>query len=170
MKIIKTVPLYSKIFKTMVPFVEDEMPAMPGQSRGKKSEIVDAKSVQLNGASPLAKGSIIEFLDRCITCQTEGNVEGKFFNSILMSVNGKHRWIGVGTFTQVDWCGSRNLVSPEVGRDARQYKNAQDLWDALHTRKIIVADILHTKKQVWKDGKATDETEPANYPVLKYAE
>lgn len=154
----------------MVPFVETEMPPKPGESRGKKSQIVDAKTVTLNGASPLAQGSIIEFLDKCVTCQTEGNVEGKFFNSILMCVNGKHRWIGLGTFTQIDWCGDKNLVSPEVGGDFRQYKTAQDLWDAMHNKKLIVKSILHTRKQVWKDGKPTDETEPAHYPVLEYVQ
>jgi len=152
----------------MVPFVETEMPALPGQSRGKKSQIVDAKSVELKGATPLAKGSIIEFLERPVICSTEGNVEGKFFNSILMAVNGKYRWVGLGTFTQVDWCGDKNLVSPEVGGDFRQYKNAQDLWDAMHDRKMVVKDILHTKRQVWENGQVTDKTEPAHYPVIEY--
>lgn len=154
----------------MVPFVETEIPAMPGEARGKKSQLIDPKEVTLNGASPLAKDSIVEFLDKCVTCQTEGSVEGKFFNSILMAVNGKHRWIGLGTFTQVDWCGTKNLVSPEVGNDFRQYKTAQDLWDAMHDKKLVVKDILHTNRQVWKDGKPTDEMESARYPVFAYAQ
>lgn len=141
---------------------------MPGSSRGKESRLVDPKSVELSGASPLAQGSVIEFLDKCITCETDGDIEGKVFNSILMSVNGKQRWLSTGTFTQVDWCGTKRLVSPEVGADFRLYRNVQDLYDAMHGRTLIVDSILHTKKQVWKDGKPTEETEPAHYPVIKY--
>lgn len=155
----------------MVPFIEKEIPAFPGASRGQKGQLVEAKNVNLGGATPLAKGAKIEFLDKCITCETENpNNSDRPFHSILMSVNGHQRWISTGTFTQRDWLGTNNLVSPEVGRDASQYSNAQDLYDALKDRKMVVADILHTKRSVWEGGVQTDKIQPANYPVLVYAE
>lgn len=154
----------------MVPFVEKEMPAMPGASRGKESRIVDAKNVKLNGSTPLAEGAIIEFLSQCITCETDGDVAGKVFTSILMSVNGKQRWISTGTFTQIDWCGTKKPVSPQVHDIAKNYADAQSLYNALHDRKMVVKSILHTKKQVWKDGNLTDELTTATYPVLEFVD
>lgn len=154
----------------MVPFKQEEIPAMPGASRGKESRIVDAKTVKLNGSTPLAEGAIIEFLDRCYTCETDGDVPGKVFTSILMSVNGKQRWISTGTFTQIDWCGTKKPVSPQVHDIARNYADAQSLYDAMHNRKMIVKSILRTHRQVWKDGKATDELMPATYPILEFVD
>lgn len=154
----------------MVPLHENEIPQMPGASRGKKSKLVNPSDVKLSGATPLAKGAIIEFLDKCLTCETEGDVEGKTFSSILMSINGKPRWMGSGTFTQVDWCGTRQLVSPEVGQEARRYADVQSLWEGMNTRKMKVVDILHTRKQMWENGVLTDKTEPASYPVLAFVD
>jgi len=154
----------------MVPFKEEQMPAMPGASRGKESRIVDAKTVKLNGSTPLAEGALIEFLDKCITCETDGDIEGKVFTSILMCVNGKQRWISTGTFTQIDWCGTKKPVSPQVHEEAKNYADAQALYDALHTRRMVVKTILHTHSQVWKDGKLTDELKPATYPVLEFVD
>ena len=155
----------------MVPFIEKEIPAFPGASRGQKGQMVEAKDVQLNGATPLAKGAIVEFLDQCKTCTSENpNNAERPFTYILMSVNGRQRWVSTGTFTQRDWNGTQDYVSPEVGRDAAQYGNVQDLYDAFKGRKLVVADILHTKRSVWEGGVQTDKLQAANYPILKYAE
>jgi len=155
----------------MFPFNEKEIPAFPGASRGQKGQLVEAKDIQLNGSTPLAKGALVEFLDKCVTCTSENpNNPDRPFTYILMAVNGKQRWISTGTFTQRDWNGTQQFVSPEIGRDASQYSNAQDLFDALHNHKMVVDDILHTKRTVWEGGVQTDRLQPANYPILKYVE
>jgi hypothetical protein len=155
----------------MVPFNEKEIPAMPGASRGQKGQLVEAKDVTLGGATPLSKGAIIEFLSECKTCQVENpNNAERPFHYILVAVNGRYRWVSTGTFTQRDWAGDQNFVSPNVGRDAAQYNNAADLYDAFKDKKLIVKDILHTKRNIWEGGVQTDKTQPANYPIIEYAQ
>jgi hypothetical protein len=155
----------------MVPFNEKEIPAMPGTSRGQKGQLVEAKECSIGGASPLAQGAKIEYLDKCVTCKVENPTNAERpFQYILMSINGKQRWISTGTLTQRDWNGTGQFVSPEVGADASQYDNAQDLYDNLHTRKMEVKEILHTKRAIWEGGVQTDKLQSANYPVIVYAE
>jgi len=154
----------------MIPFVEKEIPVLPGASRGQKGQLVEAKDVTLTGATPLSQGAVIEFLSECKTCAVENpNNAERPFHYILVAVNGRYRWISTGTFTQRDWAGDQNFVSPEVGRDASQYGNAADLYEAFKDKTLIVDHILHTKRNVWEGGVQTDKMMSANYPVLVYA-
>jgi hypothetical protein len=163
----------------MINYNEQEVPQLRGETDGRSAIVLneaDLKNVTMNApATNLPKDAIVEFLDKLVVKaqkrrKTDADDAPKN-NFILMSVNGKQRWIGLGTFTRRRFDVEGNpFISPEVSKDIKEDINIVDFYNQFKNKTFKVADRISVKTNVFDDaGNRTDQTTTTQYPVLVYA-
>lgn len=159
-------------------FNEKEIPVLTGESQGRTAVVLTEEqlsSVEMrNNATLLPKGATIEFLDRLVVKAqkrraTDTDDAPKNY-SILCSVNGKQRFVGLGTFTRRDFNKEgRPFISP-ISVDVPENSNVVEFYNAFKDKKLVVTDRVKIETNVFTDtGDRTDEKTFTEYPVIEYA-
>jgi hypothetical protein len=123
----------------------------------------------------LPEGATVEFLDKLVVkAQKRRKTDAEDApknNFILMSVNGKQRWIGLGTFTRRRFDVEGNpFISPDVAKDIPEDISIKDFYAQFKDKKFKVDKRIPVKTNKFSDsGERLDETTTTNYPVLVYA-
>jgi len=162
----------------MIPFDEKTMPVLPGESAGRTAVVLteaQLNSVEMrNNVTLLPKGAIIEFMDKLVVKAqkrriTDADDAPKNY-SILCAVNGKPRFIGLGTFTRRDFNKSdRPFISP-ISKDVPENSNVVEFYNAFKNKKLVVADRVSIMTNDFDDDGNRLETQSASeYPVIDYA-
>lgn len=159
-------------------FNEKEIPVLTGESQGRTAVVLTEEqlsSVEMrNNATLLPKGAIIEFLDKLVVkaqkrrATDDDNAPKN--HSILCSVNGKQRFVGLGTFTRRDFNKEgRPFISP-ISADVPENSNVVEFYNAFKDKKLVVTDRVKIETNVFTDaGDRTDEKTFTEYPVIEYA-
>ncbi len=159
-------------------FNEKEIPVLTGESQGRTAVILTEEqlpSVEMrNNATLLPKGATIEFLDTLMVkaqkrrATDDDNAPKNY--SILCSVNGKQRFVGLGTFTRRDFNKEgRPFISP-ISVDVPENSNVVEFYNAFKDKKLVVTDRVKIETNVFTDaGDRTDEKTFTEYPVIEYA-
>lgn len=164
----------------MITFNENEVPQLRGETDGRSAVVLneaDLEKVKMNAAvTNLPKDATVDFIDRLVVKaqkrrKTDAEDAPKNY-FILMSVNGKQRWIGLGTFTRRRFDVEGNpFISPEVSKDIPEDIDVKSFYDKFHDKKFMVKDRIAVKTNVFDaDGNRTEQTTTTNYPVLVYAQ
>ena len=165
--------------RSMIVYNEKEVPVLRGETSGRTAVVLSEEqlgNISLNQpATNLPKGAVVEFLDKLIVKaqkrrQTDPDDADKN-NFILMSVNGKQRWVGIGTFTRrrFDMEGTP-FISPEIAKDIPEGQPIKEFYDAFKNKTLKVQDRISVQTNVFDDaGNRTDKTTNTWYPVLVYA-
>lgn len=159
-------------------FNEKEIPVLTGESQGRTAVVLTEEqlsSVEMrNNATLLPKGAIIEFLDKLVVKAqkrraTDAEDAPKNY-SILCSVSGKQRFVGLGTFTRRDFNKEgRPFISP-ISADVPENSNVVEFYNAFKDKKLVVTDRVKIETNVFTDaGDRTDEKTFTEYPVIEYA-
>ena len=162
----------------MIKFDEKAVPALPGESQGRTAVILTPEqlsSVDMrNNVTLLPKGAIIEFIDRLVVKAqkrraTDAEDAPKNY-SILCAVDGKQRFIGLGTFTRRDFNkADRPFISP-ISKDVPGNGNVVEFYDAFKDKKLVVADRVSIMTNDFNEaGDRLDTQSATEYPVLEYA-
>ena len=168
-----------KPFYYMINYNENEVPQLRGETDGRSAVVLneaDLAKVTMNAAvTNLPKDAIVEFLNKLIVKaqkrrKTDPDDAPKN-NFILMSVNGKQRWIGSGTFTRRRFDVDGNpFISPEVANDIPEDISLKDFYEKFKEKKYLVKDRIQVQTNVFDDaGNRTEKTTTTTYPVLVYA-
>lgn len=162
----------------MITFNDKEIPVLNGESSGRTAVVLTEAqlgSVEMrNNATLLPKGAIIEFLDKLVVKAQKRRATDKDDApknySILCSVNGKQRFIGLGTFVRRDFNKEdRPFVSP-ISADVPENSNVVEFYNAFKDKKLIVKDRVKIQTAVFTDdGVRTDKMTETEYPILDYA-
>lgn len=161
----------------MVNFNDKEIPVLSGESQGRTATVLteaQLASVEMrNNATLLPKDAIIEFLDKLVVKaqkrrKTDADDADKNY-SILCSVNGKQRFIGLGTFVRRDFNKEgRPFVSP-ISKDVPENSNVVEFYNAFKDKTLKVIDRVRIQTAVFTDdGTRTDKMTETEYPVLDY--
>jgi len=163
----------------MINYNENEVPQLRGETDGRSAVVLneaDLTKVTMNAAvTNLPKDAIVEFLNKLVVKaqkrrKTDPDDAPKN-NFILMSVNGKQRWIGLGTFTRRRFDMDGNpFISPEVANDIPEDISVKEFYDKFKDKKYKVKERINVQTNVFDDaGNRTDKTTTTPYPVLVYA-
>lgn len=161
----------------MVNFNDKEIPVLSGESQGRTATVLteaQLASVEMrNNATLLPKDAVIEFLDKLVVKaqkrrKTDADDADKNY-SILCSVNGKQRFIGLGTFVRRDFNKEgRPFVSP-ISKDVPENSNVVEFYNAFKDKTLKVIDRVKIQTAVFtEDGTRTDKVTETEYPVLDY--
>ena len=161
----------------MITFDEKQIPVLNGESQGRTAVVLTADQLgtveMRNNATVLPKNAIVEFLDKLIVKAqkrraTDAEDAPKNY-SILCSVNGKQRFIGLGTFVRRDFNkDGRPFVSP-ISKDVPENSNVVEFYEAFKDKKLKVIDRVSVQTNVFDDaGNRTEKTTMTEYPVLDY--
>lgn len=161
----------------MVNFNDKEIPVLSGESQGRTATVLteaQLASVEMrNNATLLPKDAVIEFLDKLVVKaqkrrKTDADDADKNY-SILCSVNGKQRFIGLGTFVRRDFNKEgRPFVSP-ISKDVPENSNVVEFYNAFKDKTLKVIDRVRIQTAVFTDdGTRTDKMTETEYPVLDY--
>lgn len=161
----------------MITFDEKQIPVLSGESQGRTAVVLteaQLASVEMrNNATLLPKNAVIEFLDKLIVKAqkrraTDSDDAPKNY-SILCSVNGKQRFVGLGTFTRRDFNKEgRPFVSP-ISKDVPENSNVVEFYNAFRDKVLKVVDRVKIQTNVFTDlGERTDKMMETEYPVLDY--
>lgn len=163
----------------MINYNENEIPQLRGETDGRSAVVLNEaqlNDVTMNAATTnLPKDAIVEFLDKLVVkAQKRRKTDAEDApknNFILMSVNGKQRWIGLGTFSRRRFDVEGNpFISPEVSRDIKEDINVVEFYNQFKDKKFKVKERIAVKTNVFDDdGNRTDKTTTTQYPVLVYA-
>lgn len=161
----------------MITFNDKEIPVLNGESSGRTAVVLTEAqlgSVEMrNNATLLPKDAIIEFLDKLVVKAQKRRATDKEDApknySILCSVNGKQRFIGLGTFTRRDFNKEgRPFVSP-ISADVPENSNVVEFYNAFKDKTLKVVDRVKIQSAVFTDdGTRTDKMQEVEYPVLNY--
>lgn len=163
----------------MINYNEKEIPQLRGETDGRSAVVLseaDLENVKMNAATTnLPEGATVEFLDKLVVKaqkrrKTDADDAPKN-NFILMSVNGKQRWIGLGTFTRRRFDVEGNpFISPDVAKDIPEEIPVKEFYDKFKDKKYKVKERISVKTNVFDDaGNRTEQTTTTWYPVLIYA-
>lgn len=162
---------------TMIAYNETEIPVLRGEAEGRSAQVLsetDLRNVKMNDTfTVLKKGAIVEFLDRLIVKQQKrratdpDNAPKNMF--ILMNVDGKHRWIGLGTFTRRNFnTANRDFISP-ISKDIPENMPVSAFYNQFKNKKFRVIDRISIQTDVFDaNGNITGEKTLTEYPVLDY--
>ena len=161
----------------MITFNDKEIPVLNGESQGRTAVVLTEDqlgSVEMrNNATLLPKDAIIQFLDKLVVKAQKRRATDKDDApknySILCSVNGKQRFIGLGTFTRRDFNKeNRPFVSP-ISKDVPENSNVVEFYNAFKDKVLKVVDRVKIQTAVFTDdGQRTDKVTETEYPVLDY--
>lgn len=153
----------------MIQFSEKDVPALWGETQGRTSHIMSSDEMAkriLNAASTvLPIGAVLEFLDKLVVKAQKRNAtdpdDAPTNDFILMSVNGKQRWIGVGTFSRRRFDLDGRPYISEISKDIPEDISIVDFYDKFKSKKFKVKDKVKVHSDAYGD---------TMYPVLEYAE
>ena len=153
----------------MIAYIEKNVPMLFGETQGRTASVMTEEQLRnriVNQASTvLPVGAVVEFLDKLIAKAQKRNAndpEGAPTNDfILMNVNGKQRWVGVGTFSRrrFDMVG-HPYISP-ISEDIPEDINLVDFYEKFKDKKFKVVDRITVHTDYYGDQV---------YPVLEYAD
>ena len=163
----------------MINYNEKDVPQLRGETDGRSAIVLDEAqlgNVTMNAAATnLPVDAKVEFLDKLVVKaqkrrKTDADDAPKN-NFILMSVNGKQRWIGLGTFTRRRFDVEGNpYISPEIAKDIPEDVNIVDFYNSFKNKSFKVKERISVKTNVFDaDGNRTEATTTTQYPVLIYA-
>lgn len=162
----------------MFPYDAKAMPVLPGESAGRTAVVLtedQLNSVEMrNNVTLLPKGATIEFLDKLVVKAQKRrptDADGAPKNhSILCAVNGKQRFIGLGTFTRRDFNkADRPFVSP-ISKDVPENSNVVEFYNKFKDKKLVVTDRVSIMTNDFDDaGNRLDTQSATEYPVIDYA-
>lgn len=162
----------------MITFNENEVPQLRGETDGRSAVVLDEASlgnVTMNATvTNLPKDANVEFLDKLVVKaqkrrKTDADDAPKN-NFILMSVNGKQRWIGLGTFTRRRFDMEGNPFISPISKDIPEDISVKEFYNQFSSKKFKVQDRIAVQTNVFDDaGNRTDKTTTTQYPVLVYA-
>jgi hypothetical protein len=163
----------------MINYKENEVPQLRGETDGRSAVVLkeaDLEKVVMNAAATnLPKDAEVEFIDRLVVKaqkrrKTDADDAPKN-HFMLMSVNGKQRWIGPGTFTRRRFDVEGNpFISPEVSKDIPEDINIVDFYNQFKDKKFKVKERISVQTNVFDEaGNRTEKTTTTQYPVLVYA-
>lgn len=163
----------------MINYNENEVPQLRGETEGRSATVLNEealKNVTMNAAATnLPKDAVVEFLDKLVVKaqkrrKTDADDAPKN-HFLLMSVNGKQRWIGLGTFTRRRFDVEGNpFISPEIAKDIPEDVNIVDFYNNFKSRSFKVKERISVQTNVFDDaGNRTEKTTTTQYPVLVYA-
>lgn len=162
----------------MITFNENEIPQLRGETDGRSAVVLDEASlgnVTMNAAvTNLPKDASVEFLDKLVVkAQKRRKTDAEDApknNFILMSVNGKQRWIGLGTFTRRRFDMEGNPFISPISKDIPEDISVKEFYNQFSSKKFKVQDRVPVQTNVFDDaGNRTDKTTTTQYPVLVYA-
>lgn len=163
----------------MIDYNEKEIPQLRGETDGRSAVMLseaDLENVKLNAAvTNLPEGATVEFLNKlAVKAQKRRKTDPENApknNFILMSVNGKQRWVGLGTWTRRRFDVQGNpFISPEVAKDVPEDISVKEFYEKFKDKKYKVKERISVKTNVFDDdGNRTSETTTTTYPVLVYA-
>jgi hypothetical protein len=162
----------------MITFNENEVPQLRGETDGRSAVVLDEASlgnVTMNAAvTNLPKDANVEFLDKLVVkAQKRRKTDPEDApknNFILMSVNGKQRWIGLGTFTRRRFDMEGNPFISPISKDIPEDIPVKEFYNQFSSKKFKVQDRVPVQTNVFDDaGNRTDKTTTTQYPVLVYA-
>lgn len=163
----------------MITFNEKDIPVLTGESQGRTATVLteaQLSSVEMrNNATLLPIGAIVEFLDKLVVKAQKrraSDAEDAPKNySILCAVNGKQRFLGLGTFVRRDFNRDGRPFISEISKDVPENSNVVEFYNAFKNKKLKVIDRIRIQTNVFTDaGDRTDKTTMTEYPVLAYAE
>ena len=162
----------------MFPFDEKAMPVLPGESAGRTAVVLTEEqlnSVEMrNNVTLLPKGATIEFMDKLVVKAQKRRPtdpeDAPKNHSILCAVNGKPRFIGLGTFTRRDFNkADRPFISP-ISKDVPENSNVVEFYDKFKNTKLVVVDRVSIMTNDFDDAGNRLETQSASeYPIIDYA-
>lgn len=153
----------------MILYNEKNVPMLFGETQGRTASVMTEEQLRnriVNQASTvLPVGAVVEFLDKLIAKAQKRNVndpEGAPTNDfILMSVNGKQRWIGVGTFSRRRFDMDGRPYISEISKDIPEDINLVDFYEKFKDKKFKVVNRVTVHSEQFGDQV---------YPVLEYVE
>lgn len=162
----------------MIAYNEKEIPVLRGETDGRTAVVLsenDLANVKMNvNVTVLKEGAIVEFLDKLVVKQQKRRATDKDDapknTFILMNVDGKQRWIGLGTFTRRNFNTSdRAFISP-ISKDIPEDISVVEFYNNFKDKKFKVDHREKVETNVFTDaGVRTDEKTMTEYPVLVYA-
>ena len=163
----------------MFNYKENEVPQLRGETDGRSAVVLneaDLEKTTMNAATTnLPEGAQVEFLDKLVVkAQKRRKTDAEDApknNFILMAVNGKQRWIGLGTFTRRRFDVEGNpFISPDIARDIKEDIKVTEFYNQFKDKKFKVDKRISVKTNVFDDaGNRTEQTTTTQYPVLIYA-
>lgn len=163
----------------MIDYNEKEIPQLRGETDGRSAVVLSEEQLEntvMNAAvTNLPKDATVEFLNKLVVkAQKRRKTDPEDApknNFILMSVNGKQRWVGLGTFTRRRFDVEGNpFISPEIAKDVPEDISVKEFYNKFKDKKFKVQDRISVKTNVFDDaGNRTNETTTTTYPVLVYA-
>lgn len=163
----------------MITYNEKEVPVLRGETDGRTAVVLsenELANVKMNvNVTVLKEGAIIEFLDKLIVKQQKRRATDTDYapknTFILMNVDGKQRWVGLGTFTRRNYNTSdRAFISP-ISKDIPEDISILEFYNTFKQRKFKVDHREKVETNVFTDaGVRTAEKTMTEYPVLVYAE
>lgn len=162
----------------MLIFNDKDIPVLRGETEGRTAMVLsesDLQNVKMNvNVTVLKEGAIVEFLDKLVVKQQKRRAtdadDAPKNTFILMNVDGKQRWIGLGTFTRRNFNTSdRAFISP-ISKDIPEDISVVEFYNNFKDKKFKVDHREKVETNVFTDaGVRTDEKTTTEYPVLVYA-
>ena len=153
----------------MISYDEKSVPALFGETNGRTATVMTLD--QLKGriinqtSTTLPEGAIVEFLDTLICKAQKRNAtdgpDAPTNDFILMSVNGKQRWVGVGTFSRRRFDLDGRPYISEISKDIPEDISIAEFYEKFKDKKFKVKSRVTVHSEQYGDQK---------YPVLEYAE
>lgn len=164
----------------MLNYNENEIPVLRGETSGRSAVILSddqLNKVVLNQpATNLPVGATVEFINKLVVKaqkrrESDADTADKN-NFILMAVNGKQRWIGLGTFTRRRFdVADRPFISPDIAKDIPENITIVEFYNKFKDKKFKVKERIPVQTNVFDDaGNRTAQTTTTEYPVLVYAD
>lgn len=163
----------------MINYVEKEVPALRGEETRPAvvlSESQLGESIMNQPATNLPKGATIEFLDKLVVKaqkRRESDPDNAAKNNfILMSVNGKQTWVGLGTFTRRRFDMEGNPFISPISKDVPENVSIQGFYDAFKSKKLVVKDRIMVETNTFDAAGNVDTSKKTKtqYPVIDYAD
>ena len=162
----------------MLIFNDKDIPVLRGEAEGRTAMVLsesDLQNVKMNvNVTVLKEGAIVEFLDKLVVKQQKRRAtdadDAPKNTFILMNVDGKQRWIGLGTFTRRNFnTADRSFISP-ISKDIPEDISVVEFYNNFKDKKFKVDHREKVETNVFTDaGVRTDEKTTTEYPVLVYA-
>lgn len=160
----------------MITYNVNEVPTLRGEETRSAVVLTEAQlgtSLMNQPTTLLPKDATVEFLDKLIVKaqkrrETDTDDAPKN-NFILMAVNGKQRWIGLGTFTRRRFDQEGNPYISPISADIPENISVSAFYDQFKNKKFRVLERISVETNVFEGNVRTDKKTHTQYPVLVYA-